>query len=123
MHFDLQYQRTWPQDAPGADFTRPLSFTLSIRLPQRGGGLNVWEVTYERFMRFYNRLDGRVQPMDITVHCSEPMRHPYSVGGLSLHSGHLLHQIAEIDAVMPGDERITLQGHALFAQGAWRLYW
>ena len=29
----------------------------------------------------------------------------------------------EIDAVYPGDERITLQGHALCQHGEWKLYW
>jgi hypothetical protein len=122
VHFDLQYLRTWPEDAPGVDFAHPLSFTLPIRLPRRGGGLNVWDVTYDRYRRFADRLDVRLTPMDLTV-LLEATRFPYTVGGLSLHSGHLLHQIGEIDEVFPGDERITLQGHALCEQGVWRLYW
>jgi hypothetical protein len=122
VHFDLQYLRTWPKDAPGVDFAHPLSFTLPIRLPRLGGALNVWDVTYERYLRFARQLDVRLTPADITV-LLDRIRHPYTVGALSLHSGHLLHQIAEVDEVFPGDERITLQGHALCAQGEWRLYW
>jgi hypothetical protein len=122
VHFDLQYLRTWPEDAPGVDFTRPLSFTLPIRLPRRGGGLNVWDVTYERYRRFVGRLEAPMQPMDVTV-LLERMRHPYSPGAIALHSGHLMHQIGEIDEVAPGDERITLQGHALLQRGEWKLYW
>lgn len=122
VHFDLQYLRTWPKDAPGVDFDHPLSFTLSIRLPKRGGGLNVWDVTYERYMRFYQRTQARFQPADLTV-LLERVRYPYCIGGLSLHSGLWLHQVGEVDEVFPDDQRITLQGHALLVQGTWKLYW
>ncbi|TMQ07444.1 MAG: hypothetical protein E6J90_05290 [Deltaproteobacteria bacterium] len=122
VHFDLQYLRAWPEATPGLDLRRPLSFTLPIRLPRRGGGLNVWDVTYERYRRFVARVPGAIQPVDVTV-LLERMRHPYTPGAIALHSGHLLHQIGEIDEVAPDDERITLQGHALLQRGEWKLYW
>lgn len=122
VHFDLQYLRTWPEDAPGVDFARPISFTLPIRLPRRGGGLNLWDVTYDRYVQFRRRIDGRMTPSDITVLLPR-IRHPYSVGALSIHSGLMLHQIGEIDEVFADDERITLQGHALLCRGEWKLYW
>lgn len=122
VHFDLQYRRHWRPEMGTPDLTRPLSFTLALRLPRRGGGLNVWDVTLERFARFRERAGDRVQPADIAV-LLPPMRHPYVVGGLSLHSGHQLHQIGEIDHVDPDDERVTLQGHALLVDGMWKLYW
>jgi hypothetical protein len=121
IHFDLQYLRAWPS-LEGADLKRPLSFTMAIRLPRRGGGLNVWDVAYDRYLNFREQTGARLQPKDITL-LVERLRHPYTPGGMALHSGHLLHQIGEIDEVWPGDERITLQGHALFAGGEWRLYW
>jgi hypothetical protein len=49
--------------------------------------------------------------------------HPYTPGVLMLHSGHTLHQIAAVDQVYPDDERITLQGHGLYCDGAWTIYW
>jgi hypothetical protein len=122
VHFDLQYLRAFPDHKPGVDFDRPLSFTLSIRLPRRGGGLNLWDVTYERYRQFYERLNTRMQPKDVTVLLNR-IRHPYTVGAISMHSGHLLHQVGEIDTVFPGDERITLQGHGILVQGEWKLYW
>lgn len=122
VHFDLQYLRTWPKEAPDVDFSHPLSFTLPIRLPRRGGGLNAWDVTYERFLAFQRRLDARCTAKDVTVLLPR-MRFPYTVGALALHGGHMLHQIGEVDAVFPGDERITLQGHALCRRGEWKLYW
>lgn len=122
VHFDLQHQRTWPEDAPGVDYSRPLSFTLPVRLPRRGGGLNLWDVTYDRYLRFRERVGARIQPTDVTVLLPR-LRHPYTTGAMAMHSGLLLHQIGEIDEVFPGDERITLQGHALLSRGEWKLYW
>ena len=49
--------------------------------------------------------------------------HPYTPGVLMLHSGHTLHQIAAVDQAYPDDERITLQGHGLYCDGAWTIYW
>ncbi|MGW7425589.1 hypothetical protein ACWGJB_37120 [Streptomyces sp. NPDC054813] len=47
LHFDLQYRSiSWPR---GADLTRHISFTLSVRLPSAGGGLNIWDVSHEQF--------------------------------------------------------------------------
>lgn len=122
VHFDLQYQRTWPESARDVDYGRPLSFTLPVRLPRLGGGLNVWDVDYARFRQFLARTGAKVQPMDLTF-LLDRLRHPYAVGALAMHSGHLMHQIGEIAEVAPGDERITLQGHALFQHGEWKLYW
>jgi len=121
VHFDLQYLRTW-KDVSDVDFARPLSFTLPIRLPKRGGGLNVWDVTYERYRRFAARLGAPLKPTDVTV-LLDRIRHPYAVGAIAMHSGHLLHQIGEIEQVDADDERVTLQGHALFQRGGWKLYW
>jgi hypothetical protein len=50
VHFDLQYLQLPWQDDQAADFTQPISFTLPIKLPAMGGGLNVWELSYEEFM-------------------------------------------------------------------------
>jgi hypothetical protein len=122
VHFDLQQLRVWPRDMPGVDFAHPLSFTLAIRLPRGGGGLNVWDITHERFARFRERIGARVDPADLATLLT-PMRHAYTVGSIAIHSGLLMHQIGEIAAVEPGDERITLQGHALKVGGTWRLYW
>lgn len=122
VHFDLQYLRAWPSDTPGLDTSRPLSFTLPIRMPRRGAWLNVWDVTYERYRRFLDRVPGRVTAADLTV-LLDRMRFPYTLGALAMHSGHVLHQIGEIDEVAPDDERITLQGHGVFQHGEWKLYW
>ncbi|MCP5507982.1 MAG: hypothetical protein H7A37_06755 [Chlamydiales bacterium] len=48
---------------------------------------------------------------------------PYEEGKILIHDGLTLHQIAPAEKMQPDDERITLQGHALFCDGAWRLHW
>jgi hypothetical protein len=121
VHFDLQYLRSWPS-VDDVDLRHPLSFTVPIRLPRRGGGLNVWDVTYDRYRTFVERTGARIQPKDVAKLVNR-VRHPYTVGAIAMHSGHLMHQIGEIDTVSSGDERITLQGHALLRRGEWKLYW
>lgn len=120
-HFDLQYDRVWERDDK-TDFQHPVSFTLPIRLPARGGGLNLWEVSYDRYLNFYNATNPKMQPSDI-ARLIDPIRYPYSIGALTVHSGLYLHQIAPVDKITPGDMRITLQGHGLFSEGEWKLYW
>jgi hypothetical protein len=45
------------------------------------------------------------------------------VGGMALHSGFNYHQVAPMQNAQPDDVRITFQGHGLFCQGSWQLYW
>lgn len=122
IHFDLQYLSIpWP-DVARSDRTRPLSFTLPIALPRGGGGLNSWDLSYEAHAAEYGRT-GRITPVDEIARQRKPTFHPYTLGVLTLHSGHTLHQIAAVDQAYPDDERITLQGHGLYCDGAWTIYW
>ncbi len=122
IHFDLQYLSIpWP-DVSRSDRTRPLSFTLPIALPKAGGGLNSWDVSYEA-QAARHRTSGRLVPVDELPRDRTRTFHPYTQGVLTLHSGHTLHQIAAVDQAYPDDERITLQGHGLYCDGAWTIYW
>lgn len=118
LHFDRQYEHLDWSGFEGVDFDRQLSYTLSISLPARGAGLLVWNV---------NDLDlrglGDEARKEVMRRNRMPSLHRYRVGGLALHSGFQLHQIAPMKEMGPGDERITLQGHALPAGGRWILYW
>ena len=49
--------------------------------------------------------------------------HAYEVGKLALSSGLYVHQAAPGRNLQLDDERITLQGHGIFYQGTWQLYW
>jgi hypothetical protein len=119
IHFDMQYRAMeWP---PGADLSRLISFTLPLRLPGAGGGLNVWEATYEEFREALDKgwIDGASD-----LQRFHPRQHvAYTVGRLVMHSGHILHQVAPCARVEPDDERLTLQGHGVWCSGRWSLYW
>ena len=122
IHFDLQYMSIpWPH-VPRSDRSRPLSFTLPIALPRGGGGLNTWDLSYEEQAAHFEATR-TFMPVEETAKSRTRTFHPYTQGVLTLHSGHMLHQIAAVDQAYPDDERITLQGHGLYCDGAWTIYW
>jgi hypothetical protein len=121
IHFDLQYQSLAWQNADNIDFTKLISFTLPIRLPVRGGGLNMWNITYPEFVQA--RRQGTIQSVQDFASSTEYQYYPYTVGHLVIHSGYSLHQIAPAAEVYETDRRITLQGHGLWVAGQWRIYW
>lgn len=116
IHFDLQY-RLHDWRATDADLDHPISFTLAISLPQHGGGLNTWDISLAERRKRANET-----PQELAQSC-KLVFHAYERGQMALHAGHLLHQIAPGTALQPQDERITLQGHGVYVDGAWRLYW
>jgi hypothetical protein len=121
IHFDLQYQNLNWQNQEKIDFSHTISFTLPIKLPKGGGGLNVWDLNYEEYINPANQnAPGEIEVMK---RFRNKTLHPYKVGNIVLHGGHTLHQIAAIAQVYPEDERITLQGHGLYIDGEWQLYW
>jgi hypothetical protein len=119
IHFDLQHQAfEWP---PGADTSRQVSFTLPLRLPVAGGGLNLWDVTYDDFRRSRDR--GWVEGASDLPRFYPKRYVAYRTGSLFVHSGHTLHQVAPSSRVEPGDERLTFQGHGVWSGSTWLLYW
>jgi len=117
IHSDLQYQLIqWGDCATLLDFRNPVSFTLPIKLPAGGGGINEWDLTYEEMTLAH--LD-----LATSLRSRRKSFQPYSIGSLALHSGHYLHQIAGVADVQPGDQRITLQGHGLRRGTDIILYW
>ncbi len=116
VHFDLQY-RLHDWRGLSIDRDHPISFTLAIALPQHGGGLRTWDVSLTE-----RRTRADESPEEL-AQGREAVFHAYRCGHLALHSGHLMHQIAPGIDLQPQDERITLQGHGVYADGLWRLYW
>ena len=115
MHWDAQHLLLDWAPSPRTDFSRPVSFTLAIALPTAGAGLNYWDCEWRTdaaiTVASQRQLIGRM-----------PLRYlDYRVGELVIHSGRLVHQIAPARNLQAGDERITLQGHALYSDGAWKL--
>jgi hypothetical protein len=123
VHFDLQYRHLqWP-GREKADFGRLFSFTLPLRLPSAGGGLNTWDVSQTAYRSLVNRGVVAAPEDVVRLNVVEMAFHPYAVGTLVLSRDPVLHQIAPVPRTEPGDGRITLQGHGLWCDGRWLLYW
>jgi hypothetical protein len=116
FHFDLQYDFLY-RNNPGADFSKPFSFTLAIALPTAGTGLTLCDVRYSDVKDI-----PREKVMEISANRKQSIV-SYEVGTMVLHSGHHLHKLSPMSEMQPEDERITLQGHALFCDGNWQIYW
>lgn len=115
LHRDLQYRQH--QQYQNKDYTDHISYTLSIELPQAGGGMNIWDL-------HHTEIDGLSQTQIETMASSRRKEfHPYQLGKFALHSGHFIHQIAPAKNMHPNDRRITLQGHGICDRGVWNLYW
>ncbi|ADI39254.1 putative uncharacterized protein [Waddlia chondrophila 2032/99] len=116
VHFDLQFQElSWRYK--NVDQLHPLSITLPIALPGSGGGMFCWDIHYRDVKELpRSELEKRSQE-------EEPVLIEYSPGQIVVHEGLFLHQIAPAEEMKENDERITLQGHGLFCDGAWHLYW
>ena len=116
-HWDLQFRQIEWLLEEEPDFQQPLSFTLAIRLPQAGAGLNLWDLAHQDagMLPEAAREEKRRELPKTYV--------PYCAGRMLVHSGLYLHQIAPMTGATAGEERITYQGHALRCAGVWRLYW
>jgi len=123
-HWDSGFLNVpWMPELPASlDISQLVSFTLPIALPSAGSGLAIWPVTSAMVMQSsVDALDGHATIRALIGDC-EPTIHAYRVGHLFVHTGHHLHAVAPWAAVA-GDERITMQGHALHHDGRWRVFW
>ncbi len=118
VHYDQQYALIDWSALGTPDASSQLSVTLAIALPASGGGLLLWNI---------NRLELDRMPRDERLAHATANRVAtllrYAPGRLVIHSGHQLHQIAGVADQVLGDERITLQAHALRVNGEWVIYW
>lgn len=93
-----------------------LSFTLPLGLPREGAGMALWPLRVADLAH----LEGASQLERLRA---SPTRFvAYRPGTLFLHSGTCYHQARGLP-VTPGEHRITLQGHGIWIDGAWRLFW
>jgi hypothetical protein len=117
IHCDLQYNLVKWEKPEQTDFNNPISFTLPIALPKKGGGLNLWDITYQ------DTLKANKQELKELAKSKQKTFYPYQLGEMIVHSGLTVHQAIVGKDLKQGEDRITLQGHALFSQGSWQLYW
>lgn len=117
-HFDQQWRHVeWP--AP-LDVDKLVSLTLAARLPHEGGGLERWPITEQDVLR-----DGVTDRFkDMKWLRSQPSQiQPYEPGFVYVQLNPRLHRIAPVAHIHPGDQRISMQAHAVFSQNEWLLYW
>jgi len=117
IHLDSQSQaHDWKRYGE-VDARDPLSFTAAISLPRDGAGMNIWN---------FSEDDAHGMTRDAVlgeIRNLNPNYIRYQTGRMLIHSGRLFHQIAPMRGILPGEERITLQGHAVCCSGVWQLYW
>lgn len=115
IHYDLQYSRLdWARHG-GYVPNRHVSMTLPVGLPV-GAGLAHWPI---RALNSFRDDEERER-----FRREERRFHPYTVGEMVFHSGHMLHQSVLMSAAAPGGDRITLQAHAaLTKEGEYLVYW
>ena len=142
LHIDLPYELHedyFKNKYSSIDFDFPLTFTLALRLPKTGGFLWYWDKdgwdkkTKENCYELYDDIDEKYKSIfqdgDKTPTLKEyeeflkPKRLIYEVGYLVLFRGNPLHQIGPFENPLDKDDlRITLQGHGLFCDSKWILY-
>ena len=119
QHFDLQHRcLRWPFKVAEEGI---LSFTLPLKVPSDGAGLDVWNVIEDDFKR-YERM-GRVINMEILGKTKPHYRHRYTPGVMAVQLRPIMHRISPNRTRLPTDQRITLQGHAVRHADKLVLYW
>lgn len=105
IHFDSSYLRL---PIYKKSFSNPQSFTILLKKPSTGAGLNVWDkIDLKRIPP-----SKREQYIKNIQKIGEPTYMEYELGKMYVHSGEVLHQIANTGGLM-GDSRVTLQGHVI----------
>jgi hypothetical protein len=107
-HVDLQYKDIEWQGIE-VDPSKSISFTLYLELPKNGGGVYYWDLFYE------DLKDYDLQKREEIIHKNERKLKTFNEGDMFIHNGHQYHQIAPFFDIEPEDQRISLQGHAIYA--------
>ena len=142
VHYDLQHRFLsghWRKYGR-FDFNRTLSFTIPVLIPDSGTGMNLFKLDRVKsqegksplFKSGGSELNYRLSDESISTDSikslnmtedSEKLSVEYRKGFCLYHTGKILHQ-ANItrENMKPGEHRITIQGHGVMCDGAWRLY-
>ena len=106
IHVDLPHRpHEWDSDILAVS-----SFTIAVKLPRCGAGLNIWQdknVFDNIETVFFDELDEKNQ-----LKVTESAEYfPYKLGYIYEQSGLTRHQITCKGEVMENERRVTLQGH------------
>jgi len=100
--FLLNHAGLWHEDYPhltlGLGDVDPYTFTLAIKLPTGGGGMDYIEDGVQKYL-------------------------PYTEKEIIGHDGKVMHRIASLKQYVKGEYRITLQGHLIRLNGVLKLFW
>jgi hypothetical protein len=119
QHFDLQHRSLrWPF-GPVSD--EVISFTLALKLPRLGGGLDVWDITEDDLARLHRM--GREVSMEQLGRLKPRRVHAYKPGVMAVQRRPIMHRIAAVPQRFASDQRMTLQGHGVRDGDCWVLYW
>jgi len=98
----LTHAGLWHEDYPhltlGLGDVDPYTFTLAIKLPTGGGGMDYIEDGVQKYL-------------------------PYTEKEIIGHDGKVMHRIASLKQYVKGEYRITLQGHLIRLNGVLNLFW
>jgi hypothetical protein len=98
----LHHAGLWHEDYPhltlGLGNIDPYTFTVAIKLPSGGGGLDYIEEGNKKYL-------------------------PYAENEIIGHDGTVLHRIASLKTYVKGEYRITLQGHLIRLNGILNMFW
>lgn len=139
LHLDTQYLLLDWDNIKSIDYRHPISFTLPISLPKYGAGILVWDTEYDEISNLPFAMNDRFkEEKKYITHISKPeitqqmkkcisgcqkFFYSHELGKITLQNNHMFHKIAPAHNLQPDDKRITLQGHGLFCNGTWHLYW
>ena len=100
--FLLTHAGLWHQDKPHELFDLesidPYAFTLAIKLPSGGAGMDYIEEGQQKHL-------------------------PYVEKEIIGHDGSMLHRIAGLKEYIPNEYRITMQGHLIRINGVLTMFW
>jgi hypothetical protein len=118
IHYDTPHKRANFQFAVSDE--EVFSFTLPIQLPKRGGGLNYWPEIPAHLPAgdWFHQ-----SPPETKEWLAKNVKHlKYNTGLLVIHDCNILHQMSNEVKTDPDDWRITLQGHGIFREDHWMIY-
>lgn len=116
-HVDRQYlDIDWK--GKEIDESKTLSFTCYLKLPANGGGMNVWNVKYDD-VKDIEDPEERENVFDTRGYEFKEFKE----GEIALHDGLGFHQVAPYDDFVDGDNRISYQGHAVWADDRYWIHW
>lgn len=117
IHYDRQHMLLleWWKKYRTYEIENTMSFTIPVLIPGMGTGLNIFKEDFDICLENIKLLDVKERHDKYVV--------SYNTGTCIYHTGKILHQAGvTIHNMLPGDMRITVQGHGVKCDGIWRLY-